>query len=141
MEIRIGGYLAASFLLENEPATWDALVILDSGVTATNLMRLQARRHCILRFDDIQQATEDRVLVTSEQIKQGLDFANGSQKLLVSCRAGQSRSAAMAYLIACQANGVDAALRLIDPTRHVPSPRIVKLAASLHTHDAANRAT
>ncbi len=131
MDLRIGGYLPASYLLENEPAKWDALVILDSQLEATDFVRTHGRRHLYLRFDDIQHATEDRRLVTSAQVAEGLEFAKGSQRLLVSCRAGQSRSAAMAYLIACQELGVAAALAAIDPTRHIPSPLVVRLGAAL----------
>jgi len=131
MEIRIAGYLAASYLLQQEPAKWDALVILDSTISASDFVRRQALRHRYLRFDDIQQSEPDRVVATPESIEKGLDFARGSGRLLVSCRAGQSRSAAMAYLIACRENGVESAVQLINPTRHVPSPLIIRLGATL----------
>ena len=131
MEIRIHGYLAASFFLEQEPSRWDALIILDSKLSATPFVQSHARRHAFLRFDDIERPTEGRQLVTRDDVAQGLEFAVGSDRLLISCRAGQSRSAAMAYLIACRENGVASALALIDPTRHVPNPLIVRLGAGV----------
>jgi predicted protein tyrosine phosphatase len=123
--------LSASFWLENEPSHWDALVILDSKATATDFVQSHTRRHLFLRFDDIEHATEGRRLVTSDQVAQGLEFAIGSKRLLVSCRAGQSRSAAMAYLIACRGGSVEVALSLIDPTRHIPNPLVVRLGTAL----------
>ena len=129
MEIRIHSYLAASFLLEQEPSRWDALVILDSKVSAAGFVQSQARRHTFLRFDDVDRAKEGRQVVTPDQLVQGFEFALESKQLLVSCRAGQSRSAAMAFLIACHNIGVDAALELIDPTKHVPNALVVSLGA------------
>ncbi len=35
LKIVIRNYLAASFLLEQEPHVWDAILILDSGLMAT----------------------------------------------------------------------------------------------------------
>jgi len=133
MDIRILGYLSASFLLEHEPSKWDVLVILDSDVTPTDFLQSHACRHLFLRFDDIEQVTDGRQLVTSDQIAQGLEFATDSSRLLISCRAGQSRSAAMAYLVSCREQGADAATKIIDPTRHMPNRLVVSLGARLPT--------
>lgn len=131
MEIRICGYLAASYLLENAPSQWDALVILDSRATASEFVQSHSRRHLYLRFDDIERPTKGGQLVTADQLAQGLEFALGSQRLLVACRAGQSRSAALAYLAACRQQGVSEALKLLDPRRHIPNPLVVSLGAQL----------
>lgn len=131
MQIRIHGYLAASDLLEREPGQWDALIVLDRAVKPTEFVAEHARRHCFLTFDDIDRPTEGRQLATAEQLGVGLDFAKHSRQLLVSCHAGQSRSAALAFLIACQNLGVDAAANLLDPRRHIPNSLVVRLGATL----------
>lgn len=131
MELRIQGYVAASFLLEQEPSRWDALVILDSHAVVTEFVQSHARRHAFLRFDDVERATDGRQIVTQDLLAQGFEFARGCDCLLVTCRAGQSRSAAIAYLIGCREHGFDQALELIDPTRHIPNPLVVRLGADV----------
>ena len=91
MEIQIGGYVAASLVLEREPKQWHALVLLDSDKEATDFVRDHTRSHLYLRFDDIEEPRENKHLPTKVQIAQALDFAKGKDKLLVSCRAGRGR--------------------------------------------------
>lgn len=131
MRIQIAGYLAASDLLKREPGQWDALVMLDSRAEETSFVSRMTLRHHFLWFDDIEQPVTGKQLATSEMIAAGLRFAEGSTRLLVSCRAGQSRSVAVAYLIACQQLGIDAALALLNPTRHVPNRHVVHLGANV----------
>lgn len=131
MEIRICGYLPASWLLEQQPQQWHALIILDSRVIPTNFVEAQARSHLYLHFDDIEKPIDGKQLPTSVQIEQGLEFARGKDQLLVSCRAGQGRSAAMAYLIACQEQDASQAIALLDPTKHRPNRRVIEIGDSL----------
>jgi predicted protein tyrosine phosphatase len=131
MDIRICGYIPASFLLEHESGHWDTILVVDSTAAATDFVALHACRHLVLQFDDVECATVGRQAPTTEQIARGLDFACGSQRLLISCRAGQSRSAAMAYLAGCQVHGVEAAIRLINPKRHIPNRLIITLGAAI----------
>ena len=56
MEIRIGGYLEASFLLEREPKQWHALVMLDSGKEPTD-------------FVQAASAPDERLLRSGESIR------------------------------------------------------------------------
>lgn len=127
MEIRIGSYVAASFLLEREPVQWHTLIVLDSGKHATDFVKAHACSYCCLWFDDVEQPRADKEMPTKAMIEQGLDFAKGKDKLLVSCRAGQGRSVAMAYLICCQEHGVQNALKLLNPTRHRPNRLVVSI--------------
>lgn len=140
MEIRIKSYLAASFLLECEPNQWNVLVILDSGWTLTNFLSSHSRSFLALRFDDIDLPRSDKLLPSKTEIQQGLDFSMGKEKLIVCCRAGQSRSAALAYLIACRERGASNALHLLDATRHSPNRLVVTLGESLsNTNDALDK--
>jgi predicted protein tyrosine phosphatase len=137
VEIRIASYTAASLLLEQEPDQWHALVLLDSDKQATDFVRVHARSHLYLRFDDIEELHANKLAPSKTLIEQGLQFAKGKDKLLVSCRAGRGRSVALAYLICCQERGASEALKLLDPTRHRPNRLVVSLGdAILATEDA-----
>jgi predicted protein tyrosine phosphatase len=131
VEIRIGGYLWGSFLLEREPKRWHALVVLDSGKQPTDFVEAHARSHLYLRFDDVEEHRANKESPTKVQIQQALEFAAGKDKLLVACRAGQGRSVALAYVIGCRECGVPGALRLLDPTRHRPNRLVVSLGDAL----------
>lgn len=130
MEIRICSHLAASVLLQQQPGNWDVIVVLDSKAKPTAFVEQQSVRHLFLRFDDVVEGVDGRLLVTSDQIEAALEFARLSERLVVTCHAGQSRSAALAYIIACQKVGVDAAIHLISPKRHVPNRLVVHLGAA-----------
>src|SRR5262245_44410735 len=131
MEIRICGYVAASLLLEQEPKQWHTLVVLDSGKRPTDFVEAHALSHLYLNFDDIEQPHSSKQPPTSALIAQGLEFARGKEKLLVSCRAGRGRSTGMAYLICCQERGVAEAIQLLDPTRHRPNRLVIALGDAL----------
>jgi len=131
MEIRIGNYVAASLLLDREPDRWHALVVLDSGKQATEFVKKHARSYLYLRFDDIDQPRANKEMPSKSMIEQGLAFATGKDKLLVSCRAGQGRSVALAYLIACKEHGVQKAVGLLNPTRHRPNRLVVTIGDTL----------
>ncbi|MSU80448.1 MAG: hypothetical protein EXS16_20465 [Gemmataceae bacterium] len=131
VEIRIGSYVAASFLLEKEPDQWHALVVLDSSKEATEFVKAHARSYCYLRFDDVEQPRANKETPTKAMIEQGLQFAKDMDKLLVSCRAGQGRSVALAYVICCRERGVQEALRILNPTRHRPNRLVVTIGDAL----------
>lgn len=131
MQIRIANYVAASLLLEQEPNQWHALVVLDSGHQPTDFVKAHARSCCFLHFDDIEEPRAHRETPTSSLVSQGLGFATGKDKLLVSCRAGQGRSVAMAYLIACRKLGVGEAIKLLNATRHRPNRLVISLGDAL----------
>ena len=131
MNIVIRNYLAASFLLESEPNAWDAIVILDSGMRHTGFVEEHAGRHVYLHFDDVNSPNAGKRPPMTDDIRTALEFAAGSENLLVSCRAGQSRSAATAFVICFDRLGPETAYRLLNPQRHVPNSMIVDLAARL----------
>ncbi len=131
MNIVIHNYLSGSFLLERDPNVWDAIVILDRGLAHTDFVNRHARRHLYLWFDDVERSMAGKRAPTSDDIRLALDFAANSQNLMVCCRAGQSRSAATAFLISFQKLGSEAAWGLLNPKRHIPNSLIVELGARL----------
>jgi hypothetical protein len=131
MEIVIRNYLAGSLLLEEEPNAWDAIVIFDSDLSPSDFVAQYARRHIYLRFDDVIDATSGKRLPTSDDILAALEFSEQSEKLMVCCRAGQSRSAAVAFVIGCHGLGSETAGRILNAKRHRPNSLIVELGARL----------
>ena len=131
MKIVIRNYLAGSFLLEQQPNSWDAIVILDSGLTHTNFVADHPRKHIYLQFDDIGAENRGKRAPTSNDVRTAIEFASDSVNLMVCCRAGQSRSAAIAFVIGCQRLGTEPACGLLDPKRHTPNSLIINLGANL----------
>jgi predicted protein tyrosine phosphatase len=127
MEITVGGYIAGSHLLEKSDEPWDAIVILDSRLVQTEFVQNNSRRHLYLRFDDVVSAKGGKHIPASDDILQAIDFAADADRLLVCCRAGQSRSAAVAFLIAFRYLGPKAAYQLLNPRRHIPNKLITNI--------------
>ena len=131
MEIKIAGYMAASHLLEREPGRWHSVVILGARTASAGYVETRTLSCIYLEFDDVLDPQPGKILPTPDAIQWGLDFAKGKDKVLVSCRAGQGRSAALAYLIACQDRPPDEAISLLDATRHSPNRLVVKIGATV----------
>src|SRR4051812_13752064 len=127
MELRICNYLAASFLLEQEPRQWNVIAVLDSGKKATDFVERQSKSFLYLRFDDIEEARPGKQMPTKLFVQEALDFAQDKDRLLVSCRAGQGRSVALGYLIGCRERGLAESLKLLDATRHRPNRLVVSI--------------
>ena len=131
MKIEIRNYLAGSFLLETESKEWDSIVVLDSYLNESSFVEHHSSRSLQLKFDDVVKAARNRVEPNSALIQQALEFAKDSNQLVVCCRAGQSRSAALAFSIAFDNLGAAAAFELLNPRRHAPNERIVEIADGL----------
>lgn len=117
--------------MESEPGVWDSIVILDSSLKNPSFVSGFSKQSLILQFDDIVEPTSNKVPPSSVLIRQAIEFGLASEKLMVCCRAGQSRSAATAFAIAFEKLGEKAALELLNPKRHSPNYRIVRIAADL----------
>jgi len=129
--VEIRNYIAASHLLATQSGQWSAIVILDSQSTATDFIERHTVDHLLLRFDDITAPKQGRRMADVRSLQSALQFAAGREKLVVSCRAGQSRSAAVAHAISFQYNGADAASELLNPQRHSPNRHVVETMAPL----------
>lgn len=127
MEIRIQNYLAASALLENEPGRWDTIVILDSGFSLNPFVAENSARHLVLQFDDIEGPVHGKVVPGLDHIRKAMEFGRKANRVLVSCRAGQSRSAAVATLIMFDRDPDFSPAGLLDPARHSPNCTIIDL--------------
>ena len=131
MEIEIHNYLSCSHRLEVEPGTWDVIVVLGSSVSESSFVSERSRKNIQLWFDDIVTPKMGRTEPSAEVIGSALAFGLESQKLIVCCRAGQSRSSALAFSIAYEKLGEEAALGLLDSKRHAPNYRVLQIADAL----------
>ena len=129
--VEIRNYLAASHLFETQRGEWAAIVILDSQSSPTDFIESHTTAHLVLRFDDITTPKSGKTMVNSRSLQSALEFAADKEKLVVSCRAGQSRSAALAHAICFQNNGAAAANQLLNPQRHSPNRQVIETVATL----------
>lgn len=139
MNIVIRNYLSGSFTLESEPKKWDAIVILDPALVHSDFVAQHAKRFLYLRFDDVEGNFQGKRAPTTNDLRAAIEFAKQSENLLVCCRAGQSRSAATAFLICHTLCGADAACELLDPKRHIPNALIIELGARLTEDDSVRQ--
>ena len=90
-----------------------------------------AGRSLFLRFDDVLAPTQGKRCPTAEDVRSAIRFASESDRLLVCCRAGQSRSVAIAFTIAFCKLGAAGGLAILNPKRHSPNSLIIDLAAPI----------
>ena len=128
MEIEIHNYLSCSHRLETERGEWDSIVILDSCLDESEFVEQHSRNSLQLRFDDITAPAPNKIAPNEAMIAAALNFGISTDKLIVCCRAGQSRSSATAFTIAYEKHGAEDALKLLNPKRHSPNYRILQLA-------------
>ncbi len=85
-------------------------------------------KDCIcVKFDDVEMARPGYEIATEDQIKQVIEWAKDKDELIVACRAGISRSSAMAYLIAASKVGPEKAIKMLDMSWHQPNPLVVEI--------------
>lgn len=140
MTIEIHNYLSGSYLLEQQPGRWDAIVVLDSNLSSSDFVAEHTRSHLFLKFDDVEIESGAMRAPVLQDVRAALEFASKSENLMLCCRAGQSRSAALAFVICYTQSGRDAAVQMLNPKRHIPNQRIIDL-GSLAIDDTELRAT
>ncbi|WP_442484162.1 hypothetical protein [Aeoliella sp. SH292] len=131
MKIAIRSYLAGSYLLETEPHQWSTIAILDSSMKHSKFIGDYSKNHLYLTFDDIVLNELGKKTVDASHLERALAFAKNADNLLVCCRAGQSRSAATAFILSYALQGKEFALALLNPKRHVPNSFVVEQGARL----------
>ena len=128
MHLEIHNYRSCSHLLDTQPGQWDVVVILDSALNESGFVKSRARRSLQVFFDDITSPSPNMIAPDTPQVSSAIDFGLTSSKFIVSCRAGQSRSAAIAFAVAYEKLGIANALSILDPEWHRPNERIIKIA-------------
>jgi predicted protein tyrosine phosphatase len=132
VKIEIRGHPLLPELLTAEPGLWDLLLIGSPGrMEPPEGVASLARRTLRLCFDDCDVPQPGVVLPTADDVRRALEWSADSERLVVSCYLGRSRSAALAYILRCRDCPPQEALRILAPDWHRPNPLIVRLGSEL----------
>jgi predicted protein tyrosine phosphatase len=85
-----------------------------------------AKEHLHLQFDDIVFENKRLKMPDIDDVLDALEWTKEKEDVLFTCHAGASRSAAMAYVCACQDFYPEDAIQLLKPGVHVPNQKIVQ---------------
>src|SRR5262245_52675635 len=135
MLTEICGHSFVHGLLLEEPAQRDLILITNPGYMpfgdeAERVLEL-ARRVLHLQFDDITTRFPDLKHPVVEDVQEALDWASGSEDLIVACHAGVSRSSALAYVLRSRDWSPSQAVKILERGIHSPNRLIVEIGAKL----------
>lgn len=91
-----------------------------------------------LYFDDVFGLNYKNMgfkIVESKDIKKAINWAKYKDDIVIHCTQGISRSAALAYIIACFKVGPKEAIKILDPNWHVPNEKIIELGYNILNKD------
>ena len=135
MEIKIFGHLEACAFLKLNPNIWDVIFISspkDKFCMKNSEKIPSLSKSCLeILFEDISEHVKGFRECRPKHITQALQFAEGKEKLIVTCQAGISRSSAMAYVIQSSLTNHLDALKVLDPKLNWPNERVVKLGSKV----------
>lgn len=79
----------------------------------------------VLLFDDVLAVERGSNVPEKRHALDAICFAQGLDELVVSCRMGVSRSAAIAFAVVAKRSGIAEAFRFLNPERHSPNDLII----------------
>jgi predicted protein tyrosine phosphatase len=128
--ILIRGHEAALELVLKQPGHFDVVYITSPSlpfiVTGSEAILDKGRSTIMVQFDDVDGPMEGFVPPRREHIAAVLDWSKDKSNFLISCRAGISRSSAMAVVILASRVPVPESLVVLDPAVHHPNPLVVQ---------------
>jgi predicted protein tyrosine phosphatase len=133
-KIDILSYRDLTEKLTNEPNTHDVIYCGMSWSDPNNvcdIVKSKAKSCLILYFDDIEWKKEGYQEPTERDVKEAISWAKNRDHIIVSCRAGVSRSSAIAYCIKCSETTPEEATNILTKGHHYPNSLIVKLGSDL----------
>lgn len=96
-------------------------------------------KNCLcLKFEDIEHERVGYDTAKEDHIRQAIEWAKDKDKLIVACRAGISRSSAIAYLVASSKFGPQEAVKILNMEIHQPNRLVVSLGAKVLGSDRIN---
>ena len=132
-ELIILSHREATQVMESSPNEYDIIFITspkDKGDYAEKIHEF-SREICELLFDDTCVSHHGEIPPVESQIQEALDFAQGKSRLIVSCRAGISRSSGTAYVIKAAEVGPKEALGILAEGRHFPNDLVIEHGSKL----------
>ena len=128
---------------EMDTSIYDGIITIeDSNIENPFRVRSGENKQLILRFDDINQPIDDYVIPQMSHIKRALDFADKIEdgSLLIHCRAGISRSSAIALAVIAKRLGSGKEEEAVNTLEHInpncrPNKSIVEMTDELLERD------
>jgi predicted protein tyrosine phosphatase len=108
---------------------WDVICIRNSDAVIPQHIRMCSRNFLELTFDDIDCPLASYIMPSKSDVKRALDFK--SNKLIVACYSGNTRSTAIAYVIKCKQCGDPShAITMLSPNDY-PNRKVIEYGAEL----------
>jgi predicted protein tyrosine phosphatase len=114
-------------LLEANPGHWSVVFINNPGEPLPVWAKKLSKDVLHLQFDDIIFPNKRLKMPDIDDVLDAMEWTKERDDVLFTCHAGASRSAAMAYVCACQEFYPEDAINLLKPGVHTPNQKIVQL--------------
>lgn len=101
-----------------------------TGYAVKELTSIAENCLCLI-FDDSEFNHVGREIVSEHHIAEALEWAQDKPDIVVACRAGISRSSALAYIIECTRVEPEKALDVLDLNEHQPNRLVVQVGSDL----------
>lgn len=130
MKIQIMSRNKAEQFVKGNP---DHPIIAIGEPTSEDVQRVTKNsKNCLcLLFHDIEMPRGGYTVVQKNHVEEAVAWAKDKEDLVVACRAGVSRSSAMAYIIMCSKYDPKEAIKVLDVDTHAPNQHVVKLGSEV----------
>jgi predicted protein tyrosine phosphatase len=113
-------------LLEANPGHWSVVFINNPGEPLPVWVKKLSKDVLHLQFDDILFPSKSLKMPDVDDVLDAMEWTKTKEDVLFTCHAGASRSAAMAYVCACQEFYPEDAIGILKPGIHTPNQKIVQ---------------
>ena len=114
-------------LLKANPGHWNVVFINNPTEPLPVWVKKLAKEVLHLQFDDTIFENKRLKMPDIDDVLDALEWTKEREDVLFACHAGVSRSAAMAYVCACQDFYPEDAIQIIKPGVHSPNQKIIQL--------------
>lgn len=114
-------------LLESNPNHWNTIFINDPTETLPQWVKKLSKDVLHLQFYDIVFENKKLKMVDIDDVIDALEWTKEREDVLFTCNVGVSRSAALAYVCACQEFYPEDAIQLLKHGVHTPNSKIIQL--------------
>lgn len=129
IEIQVHSHMDAATFLSLNVAAWDVIYILNSDQPPNQVIIEDARTYLGLVFDDVDYQYNNYIAPSLVDVTRAIHFAIHKKRILISCHAGDTRSATLAYIIRCLTLTPAEALKTFNPQHHHLNELIIEYGA------------
>lgn len=130
MSIIIASRNESREIAKNNSKKYNFISILEPDMEVPEEIKEHALNYIVFNFHDIEYIHNGYTHPTEQNVREAIEWGKDKENLIVACRAGRSRSSAIAYLIQCYKHPPKSAINILGP-RHIPNSLIVKLGAKI----------